>query len=150
MHVVTNMPACADTRTLKMASNCLYTDFCTGSSYTLRQSLQKCVPVWGFSKSRIRHKYLLFWFPKFIILWFWDIHHFYYAFDKVFLIKIGIVGLHRSKVVWSETPSSTDAVSSGSLAVRCGIYNPKAWGSNPVSTIKCFLFVFNKYHKIID
>ena len=27
-----------------------------------------CVPVSGFFKSRIRHEYLLFWFPKFIIL----------------------------------------------------------------------------------
>ena len=34
----------------------------------IKTELAKCVPVWGFSKSRIHHEYLLFWFPKFIIL----------------------------------------------------------------------------------
>ena len=34
----------------------------------IKTEFANCVPVWGFSKSRIRHKYLLFWFPKFIIL----------------------------------------------------------------------------------
>ena len=34
----------------------------------IKTEFANCVPVWGFSKSRIRHEYLLFWFPKFIIL----------------------------------------------------------------------------------
>ena len=50
----------------------------------IKTEFANCVPVWGFSKSRIRHEYLLFWFTKFIILWFRDIHHFINAFDKVF------------------------------------------------------------------
>ena len=34
----------------------------------IKTEFAKCVLVWGFSKSRIHHEYLLFWFPKFIIL----------------------------------------------------------------------------------
>ena len=34
----------------------------------IKTEFANCVPVWGFSKSRIRHEYLLFWFPKFIML----------------------------------------------------------------------------------
>ena len=33
----------------------------------IKTEFANCVPVWGFSKSRILHEYLLFWFPKFII-----------------------------------------------------------------------------------
>ena len=34
----------------------------------IKTEFAKCVPVWGFFKWRIRHEYLLFWFPKFIVL----------------------------------------------------------------------------------
>ena len=34
----------------------------------IKTEFANCVPVSGFFKSRIRHEYLLFWFPKFIIL----------------------------------------------------------------------------------
>ena len=67
-----------------MAVNMCFAPFCKwgldghpeGSMATLKTAIilyiktefANYVPVWGFSKSRIRHEYLLFWFPKFIIL----------------------------------------------------------------------------------
>ena len=65
--------------------------------------------------------------------------HVHYYLTRFILIKIGIVGLHRSKVVWSETPYWI----SGSLAVRRGFHNPKVRGSSLSTTF------FFQYHLML-